>query len=298
MPAGGRGYTRPPSLVSLWSTAPFLLNNTVGRFEIEPVGRGADARRSTTRSARCSGRSAATRTRCSATRFPASSTASATARRPATAASRPTSPCRAGYLPEFLQADAQRAAGAVPGALHRRRRPARTDSARARRSACSPTCNLLSEDRDPQQVAHAGRAVERAAWSGLLERLHKLGGNAHRASRRGRHSRPGRPAARAEQVSGPGRQPRPPVRHQAAGRGQARADRVPEDVLTGEADHAARHLEHQPLGAARQHRVGAAGLDQQHLDGAGPRRTAGSIRSSGRCSTRCSATRWPGWSRR
>jgi hypothetical protein len=31
MPAGGRGYTRPASLVSLWSTAPFLLNNTVGR---------------------------------------------------------------------------------------------------------------------------------------------------------------------------------------------------------------------------------------------------------------------------
>lgn len=27
MPAGGRGYTRPPSLISLWSTAPFLLNN-------------------------------------------------------------------------------------------------------------------------------------------------------------------------------------------------------------------------------------------------------------------------------
>jgi hypothetical protein len=33
MPAGGRGYTRPPSLISLWSTAPFLLNNTVGEFE-------------------------------------------------------------------------------------------------------------------------------------------------------------------------------------------------------------------------------------------------------------------------
>jgi cytochrome c5 len=32
MPAGGRGYTRPPSLTSLWSTAPFLLNNTVGTF--------------------------------------------------------------------------------------------------------------------------------------------------------------------------------------------------------------------------------------------------------------------------
>jgi hypothetical protein len=30
MPAGGRGYTRVPSLISLWSTAPFLLNNSVG----------------------------------------------------------------------------------------------------------------------------------------------------------------------------------------------------------------------------------------------------------------------------
>ncbi len=36
MPAGGRGYTRPPSLVSVWSTAPFLLNNSVGTFEVDP----------------------------------------------------------------------------------------------------------------------------------------------------------------------------------------------------------------------------------------------------------------------
>jgi hypothetical protein len=38
MPAGGRGYTRPPSLISLWSTAPFLLNNTVDdrAFEQDP----------------------------------------------------------------------------------------------------------------------------------------------------------------------------------------------------------------------------------------------------------------------
>lgn len=36
MPAGGRGYTRPPSLISLWSTAPFLLNNTVGPFDPNP----------------------------------------------------------------------------------------------------------------------------------------------------------------------------------------------------------------------------------------------------------------------
>ena len=32
MPAGGRGYTRPASLISLWSTSPYLLNNTVGQF--------------------------------------------------------------------------------------------------------------------------------------------------------------------------------------------------------------------------------------------------------------------------
>jgi cytochrome c2 len=36
MPAGGRGYTRVPTLVSLWSTAPFLLNNSVGRFNPSP----------------------------------------------------------------------------------------------------------------------------------------------------------------------------------------------------------------------------------------------------------------------
>src|SRR5262245_13777808 len=36
MPAGGRGYTRPPSLISVWSTAPFLLNNSVGKFEWSP----------------------------------------------------------------------------------------------------------------------------------------------------------------------------------------------------------------------------------------------------------------------
>ncbi|MBX3669955.1 MAG: hypothetical protein KF778_16260 [Rhodocyclaceae bacterium] len=32
MPAGGRGFIRPASLISLWSTAPFLLNNTLGKF--------------------------------------------------------------------------------------------------------------------------------------------------------------------------------------------------------------------------------------------------------------------------
>ena len=36
MPAGGRGYTRPASLIGLWSTAPFLLNNSVGKFDPNP----------------------------------------------------------------------------------------------------------------------------------------------------------------------------------------------------------------------------------------------------------------------
>jgi hypothetical protein len=36
MPAGGRGYTRVPTLVSIWSTAPFLLNNSLGPFSESP----------------------------------------------------------------------------------------------------------------------------------------------------------------------------------------------------------------------------------------------------------------------
>ncbi len=33
MPGGGRGYTRPASLISVWSTAPYLQNNSLGSFE-------------------------------------------------------------------------------------------------------------------------------------------------------------------------------------------------------------------------------------------------------------------------
>jgi len=44
MPAGGRGYTRPPSLISLWSSAPFLLNNSLGDFH--PSGSVADRMKS------------------------------------------------------------------------------------------------------------------------------------------------------------------------------------------------------------------------------------------------------------
>lgn len=36
-PAGGRGYTRPPSLISVWSTAPFFVNNALGKFNPSPA---------------------------------------------------------------------------------------------------------------------------------------------------------------------------------------------------------------------------------------------------------------------
>ena len=36
MPGGGLGFTRVPSLISVWSTAPFLLNNRLGPFSTDP----------------------------------------------------------------------------------------------------------------------------------------------------------------------------------------------------------------------------------------------------------------------
>ena len=36
MPGGGRGYVRPASLASVWSSAPFLQNNSVGEFNGDP----------------------------------------------------------------------------------------------------------------------------------------------------------------------------------------------------------------------------------------------------------------------
>ena len=40
MPAGGRGYIRTPSLTSIWATAPFLHNNSVGVFVKDPSVQG------------------------------------------------------------------------------------------------------------------------------------------------------------------------------------------------------------------------------------------------------------------
>src|SRR5258705_10861160 len=39
-PAGGRGYYRPASLVSLWTSAPFFHNNALGKFTGDPSVKG------------------------------------------------------------------------------------------------------------------------------------------------------------------------------------------------------------------------------------------------------------------
>ncbi len=40
IPDGGRGYLRPPSLISAWSTAPFLQNNALGKLDIRGTVEG------------------------------------------------------------------------------------------------------------------------------------------------------------------------------------------------------------------------------------------------------------------
>src|SRR5262249_46507848 len=40
-PAGGRGYYRTPSLISMWATAPYLHNNSVGDYRVI-MGRDKD----------------------------------------------------------------------------------------------------------------------------------------------------------------------------------------------------------------------------------------------------------------
>ena len=40
MPGGGRGYYRTASLTSIWATAPFLHNNSVGVFVKDPSVQG------------------------------------------------------------------------------------------------------------------------------------------------------------------------------------------------------------------------------------------------------------------
>ncbi len=137
MPAGGRGYTRPPSLVSLWSTAPFLLNNSVGHFESSP---SVEARmRSFQDVDRTDAVAREAREGQPARRQ--DSRARSIARR-----SRLYLRVRRGYLPDFLQRlptdSCCRRCSAPTASRSVRFRP-------ARRSACSPTSICSSKDPNP-----------------------------------------------------------------------------------------------------------------------------------------------------
>ena len=134
MPAGGRGYTRPPSLISLWSTAPFLLNNTVGKFDPSP---SVDARMRVVQ------------------RFDREDAVAGTPRSRRGARDqdprhdRPHRPPRViSRSPPAICRTPSRSAGhrraPVSVGVRRRRDPHRSDSGRRRRSPCSPTsiCSL------------------------------------------------------------------------------------------------------------------------------------------------------------
>ena len=133
LPAGGRGYIRPASLVSLWSTAPFLQNNTVGPFEYEPIGRVEDAVVPGVDRADAVARTAATRISSLRTRTGRASVSSTGS--PSTAISR--SPKATFRRPSPAH---RHRAPALP--VPRRRAAGRSGSVRSRRacrSASSPT---------------------------------------------------------------------------------------------------------------------------------------------------------------
>jgi len=58
LPGGGPGYYRTPSLISCWSSAPFLHNNTLGKFTGDPSGQGGWRHQRAAQES-CSGRTAA-----------------------------------------------------------------------------------------------------------------------------------------------------------------------------------------------------------------------------------------------
>jgi hypothetical protein len=175
MPAGGRGYTRPPSLISLWSTAPFLLNNAVGRFEASP---SVEARmRSFDDSIRqMLWPEQRDKDSLLGDRIPGVIDRVGD-RAPAGYGGEPayvTVP--AGYLPEFLQRTLAAQKTLFPALL--------TDQGvrlgpipQGTPIGLLANLNLLSEDRD---LAARSRQFERVSsvMVRLLERLHKLGGNA------------------------------------------------------------------------------------------------------------------------
>ena len=186
MPAGGRGYTRPASLISLWSTAPFLLNNSVGKFDPSP---SVEARIGsfTARSSRCCGRRSGRRMPCSATRSPASSTApprgaicawpAAICRRSCgrcsgrSIATCPGSSARAGVADRPDPRGACRSTcSATSSSARRRERDGPASSTEGRSSSCSSTSSTTCAPCPPQATDEEARRQ----FAALGDRLLKL----------------------------------------------------------------------------------------------------------------------------
>ncbi len=150
MPAGGRGYTRPASLISVWSTAPFLLNNSVGDFNPSP---SVDARMASFESsieqllwpekrkkdAVLGDKVPGVIDRTTADQLPA----------------------RARRLPARLGAPAARHAGAPRALARQRRRASRSGrSPRGRRSTCWP----ISRWSPSPTISARGSRTRRRCW--------------------------------------------------------------------------------------------------------------------------------------
>ena len=234
MPAGGRGYTRPPSLISLWSTAPFLLNNTVGRDASSRIRRSMrECACSRRRSSRCCGRTSGSTIRRSATPIRVIRSISSIARRrTATSAYLPTivpetfRPLSARLhtlLPKLFGADGSLTIGPFPKGL-----PV---------NLLSNLQPLSESDQLLDRVRHVEDLVKLLVDLKLyLLTLPSGATDEQKVSAIG--SKMGSAAARAEQVPGLRGEPRALLRHgHGAGRTrtqrqrQTRADRVPEDVL-------------------------------------------------------------------
>ena len=234
MPAGGRGYTRPASLVSLWSTAPFLLNNSVGQFDPSPSVEArmsvvpgldrADAVAGEARQGSGARRQDRRRRRSTAPR-----------RRAICGAGRLSCPTRCGRCSSRWPAIAARGCSATTASSRSGR------SRRARRSACWPTSTCCGR-------RTCRPASTTAGWRSHRQASCDLHGDAARArpTSKARTSSRTRPSwtrcsssASARTSSSTAATTSAPISGRGAGaerRRQARADRVPEDVLTDRRD--------------------------------------------------------------
>ena len=205
----GAATRAPPSLISLWSTAPFLLNNTVGTFEQRPVGRRAHA--GVPGLDRADAVAGEARARPGARRQGAGRSIDRTTERsyvgsvPAASCRSRCGRCSAAHRP------------LLPWLFRQRRRHRdRPDPARACRSTCSPTCS-----RSPEAASLRRAPAARASKSSKLlikaqarSRARCRPSASDERAARAAFAQPGtRAHAGAEQVPGLRGQSRPLLRH-------------------------------------------------------------------------------------